>query len=127
MSMVETETEVERAYQRSVHTPTSQEAQELQDLLSRRLTAYISGVKEGRTVTRWINGDVSEIRHESQQRLQTAYAIAQLLSRRASVDVIKAWFIGLNPQLGDVSPAEAIHEGRLQEASAAARSFIAGS
>lgn len=38
----------------------------------------------------------------------------------------RAWFIGLNPQLDDVSPAEAIHDGRLKEAKAAARAFVAG-
>ena len=38
-----------------------------------------------------------------------------------SAQAVKAWFIGLNPQLGDVSPAEAIHDGRLKESLAAAR------
>jgi hypothetical protein len=40
--------------------------------------------------------------------------------------VVKAWFIGLNPQLDDESPAEAIREGRLKEAMNAARAFVAG-
>ena len=40
--------------------------------------------------------------------------------------VVKAWFIGLNPQLDDESPAEAIREGRLKEAMSAARAFVAG-
>jgi len=39
---------------------------------------------------------------------------------------VKAWFIGLNPQLGDVSPAEALREGRLMETVSAARAFTVG-
>jgi len=31
----------------------------------------------------------------------------------------------MNPHLGDDSPADAIHEGRLREAFGAARSFVA--
>jgi hypothetical protein len=40
--------------------------------------------------------------------------------------VVKAWFIGLSPQLDDESPAEAIREGPLKEAMNAARAFVAG-
>lgn len=40
--------------------------------------------------------------------------------------MIRAWFVGMNPQLDDDSPAEAIHGGRLKEAMAAARAFAAG-
>ena len=40
--------------------------------------------------------------------------------------IVKASFIGLNPQLDDVSPAETIRGGRLKEAKAAARAFVAG-
>jgi len=37
----------------------------------------------------------------------------------------RAWFIGMNPVLGDDSPADAIHDGRFHEAMGAARNFIA--
>jgi hypothetical protein len=49
-----------------------------------------------------------------------------LLLSQDSPRTVRAWFIGLNPQLGDVSPAEAIHDGQLKEALAAARAFMAG-
>ncbi len=78
------------------------------------------------TVTRWVSGEVTGVRQESEQRLRTAYEIAQLLIQFDSPRIVRAWFIGLNPQLDDVSPAEAIHEGRLKEAKAAARAFVAG-
>jgi hypothetical protein len=99
----------------------------LQELLSRRLTAFVAGVGDGKTVGRWANGEVAEIRdYTTEQRLRTAYEIAQLLMGDDSAQTVKAWFIGLNPQLGDVSPAEAINEGRLKEALAAARAFVVG-
>jgi len=39
---------------------------------------------------------------------------------------IRAWFIGMNPQLDDVSPAEAISAGKYREVIVAARAFLAG-
>jgi hypothetical protein len=116
---------IERAHRRSVQVSVAEAARSLQDLLTRRLTAYIVNVKDGKSITRWINGEVKVIRPESEVRLRTAYEIQALLSRYESPQTIRAWFIGLNPDLGDVSPAEAIHEGRLQEALAAAREFVA--
>lgn len=100
----------------------------LQEVLSRRLTAYIAGVKDGKTVTRWSTGEVTEIRdYETEQRLRTAYEITHLLLGSGDSGLtVRAWFIGLNSQLGDVSPAEAIHEGRLQDAMRAARAFATG-
>jgi hypothetical protein len=117
---------LEQAHRQSVSASVSEITSFLQDLLSRRLVAYVAGVKDGKTVTRWANGEVTEARQESEQRLRTAYEIAQLLIRFDSPRIVRAWFIGLNPQLDDVSPAEAIHEGRLKEAKAAARAFVAG-
>lgn len=116
----------ERAHRQSVHASVAEVAGYLQELLSRRLTAYIAGVKDAKTVTRWASGEVENARYENEQRLRTAYEIAQLLVRFDSPRVVKAWFIGLNPQLGDVSPAEAIHDGELKEAMSAARAFVAG-
>ncbi|MDP9357467.1 MAG: XRE family transcriptional regulator [Chloroflexota bacterium] len=121
-------TTFEQASRQATIASISELAGFLQEILSRRLTAYISGVKDGKTVTRWASKEVTEIRdHETEQRLRTAYAIAHLLlSRGDSASTVKAWFIGLNPQLGDISPAEAIHDGYLKEAMAAARAFIVG-
>lgn len=117
---------IERAHRQSLHASSAEVAGYLQELLSRRLVAYVAGVKDAKTVTRWASGEVENVRHENERRLRTAYEIAQLLVRFDSPRVVKAWFIGLNPQLGDVSPAEAIHDGELKEAMSAARAFVAG-
>ncbi len=53
---------VEQAHRQATASPVSEIARLLQELLSRRLTAYIAGVGEGKTVNRWANGEVLEIR-----------------------------------------------------------------
>lgn len=118
---------MERVHKEAMAVPVNVMVGVLQELLSRRLTAYIAGVGDGKTVSRWASGEVAGIRdHYQEQRLRGAYEITQLLLNYDSAQTVKAWFIGLNPQLGDVSPAEAIHEGRLKDALAAARAFTVG-
>lgn len=117
---------MERAHRQAVHASSSELAGYLQELLSRRLVAHIAGVKDAKTVTRWASGEVERVRDENERRLRAAYEIAQLLVGFDSPKVVRAWFIGMNPQLDDISPAEALHEGRLREAMAAAREFVAG-
>lgn len=98
----------------------------LQDLLSQRLVAYITD-KDSKTVSRWVKGESPEIRDEDTERkLRTTYEIALLLLAHDPPQTVKAWFIGMNPNLDDTSPAEALHQGELKEVIAAARSFVVG-
>lgn len=119
---------VTHAHRQATATPFAEVVRFLQELLSRRLTAVIAGVKEGKTIARWAADDGAEVRMlEKEQRLRMAYQIAiLLLSSSDSQQTVKAWFIGLNPQLGDVSPAEAIREDRLKDAWLAAQDFAFG-
>lgn len=117
---------LEQAHRQAVVASVGDVASFLQDLLGRRLVAYVAGVKDAKTVSRWAGGEVRQVRQESEERIRTAYEVAQLLVQFDSPRIVKAWFIGLNPQLDDVSPAEAIREGKLREAKAAARAFVAG-
>ncbi len=117
---------LEQAHRQAVTTPMSDVVSFLQDLLGRRLVAYVAGVKDAKTVSRWASGEVESVRQESEARVRTAYEVAQLLVRFDSPRIVKAWFIGLNPQLDDIPPAEAIREGKLKEVKAAARAFVAG-
>jgi hypothetical protein len=63
-------------------------------------------------------------------RLRLALQVASLIAQRDSPDVAQAWFQGLNPQLGDRSPARLLREGDLAEVGpeivAAARAFVIG-
>ena len=119
------EMQVEQAHHQAVDARLQDVADYLQGLLSRRLVAYIAGVKDVKTVSRWANGEV-EARQEAESRLRAAYQIALLLTEFDSPRIVKAWFIGLNPHLADTSPAEVIHDGKSKEALAAARAFIVG-
>jgi hypothetical protein len=99
----------------------------LQDLLTSRVTALLAGQKDAKTVRRWASGEVTVIRDSMvEQRLRTAYEVSRMLLQFDSPETVRAWFIGLNPQLGDVSPVDVLAQGDLKEVRSAARAFIAG-
>lgn len=117
----------EQLHQEAIRVSVQEAATLLQDTLTRRVTAYVAGVADGKTVTRWVTGDVTEIKsQETEQRLRRAYEIARLLLKFDSPNTVRAWFTGMNPHLDDASPAQAIRDGKLREAMTAARSFVAG-
>ena len=130
MAIVDTQELVEAANRLSIRTPVADVAYFLQDVLGRQLVAYIAGVETTKTVSRWASGQVGAPRLEHEKRLRIAYQITFLLTAFDTPQVVKAWFIGLNPQLGDRAPAELIGKAsddtELKEAVAAARAFIAG-
>ena len=53
-----------------------------------------------------------------------------MIGERDSHEIAQAWFMGLNPQLNDRSPARLLREGALDEVGpeiiAAARAFVVG-
>lgn len=117
---------VTRLHEHSVRTSIREIATELQDLLSRRVTAYIVGVKDAKTINRWANGEISVIRdNDVERRLRTTYEISTMLGAADGPSTVKAWFVSLNPYLDDRSPAEAIRGGHERDALNAARAFVA--
>jgi hypothetical protein len=123
-----TATSRQGAYQVSVVTPISEIAADLQQLLTRRMTAYLANVKDAKAVVRWAESDNPGIRPASEQRLRVAYEIVRMFADAGETErTTRAWFLGLNPHLDDTPPAEAIHDGRMKEALAAARAFVADS
>jgi hypothetical protein len=96
----------------------------LQDVLGQRLVAHIAGVDVKR-VAAWAKGD-SNPRPEAEERLRMAYRVFHLIQENESPHTVRAWFIGVNPQLNDESPAAAIRDGRFKEVLVAARAFISG-
>lgn len=125
---VVTATSHHRAHQAAVVTPISGIAADLQRLLTRRMTAYLANVKDAKAVVRWSESDDSGIRPASEQRLRVAYEIVRMFADAGETErTTRAWFLGLNPHLDDTPPAEAIHDGRMKEALAAARAFVSDS
>lgn len=102
--------------------------EELREILGARLVAYLGGVKETRAVTDWITEKHRPSSEAVEQRLRDAYQIAALLAEVEGKGVVQTWFMGMNPQLDDRSPARLLREGGPEagtEVLGAARAFIA--
>lgn len=97
----------------------------LQDALGQTLVAYLAGMKDQKTVSNWARGDHTP-RAEAEKRMRLTYQVLHMIQAEESLHTARAWFVGLNPQLADESPATAVREGRLQDVLTAARAFMSG-
>lgn len=97
----------------------------LEEVLGRKLVAKLAGVQDPKAVGRWAAGERTP-RPAAEERLRIAYQVFRLLLAEESKFTIRAWFIGLNPQLNDESPLLAIREGRFQEVMVAAKAYVSG-
>ena len=100
----------------------------LTEIVGRKLTAYIAGVKDVRALDRWING--TEPYGDAEERVRFAYQVVRTLSQHDSPRIVQAWPTGVNPELGDRVPLRVLRDGDLgtvaPEILGAARAFIAG-
>ena len=113
------------AHRKTVQSAIPQIAGFLEEALGRGLVAYVAGVADPKAVGRWAAGK-REPRKEAEERLRATFQLFQLLQAEESPHTVRAWIIGLNPQLEDESPATAIREGRMRDVMVAARSYVAG-
>ena len=97
---------------------------ELARVLGRQLVALIVG-KAPRTIIRWVEGS-SAPSQDDERVLRDAYQIYFMLSPIEGDHTIRAWFMGMNPQLEDEAPAEALAKGHARDVMAAARAFVNG-
>lgn len=119
-----------RAHEHAMRAPFETAANELRELLTPRLVAYIADVRETRAVHQWAEG-VREAKSAAvEERLRFALQVALLLSEHDTPRVVQAWFQGLNPHLEDRSPARLLRDDDLDEVGplvlAAARAFVIG-
>jgi hypothetical protein len=114
-----------QAHDQAVHTSTREAARIVLDVLGGALAAYVLGVKDRKTVQRWAAGTIVAIRPEHEATLRGVLEIIVLLSRFEGPETVRAWFLGMAPELDDIAPARAVHDGRLPQAMNAARAFIA--
>jgi len=94
----------------------------LVDLLGATLTAYVTQV-DVVTISRWRSGEIVPPA-DSDHRLRATCQIARVLLQGDANDTVRAWFIGMNPELDDEAPIKAIANGNAEAALAAARSFF---
>lgn len=117
--------QIEQIHRRTVKASVPEITKFLQDVLTRQLVAYMCDVKDPKTVARWATGERNPS-NKIEGRLRAIYQIFEILQAEESPHTVRAWFIGMNPQLDDESPATAIREGREKDVLVAARSWIAG-
>jgi hypothetical protein len=116
---------VSTAHRTTVESTAADMAAFLQDALGQKLVAHMTGVEDPKAVGRWA-ANKHQPRAENEARLRAAYQVFRLLSTQESPHTVRAWFVGLNPQLDDESPATAIREGRSRDVWTAAKAFLAG-
>jgi hypothetical protein len=118
------------AFDYATRAPFNFVAKALIDILGAKLVAYIAGVREARAVQQYAYESRSPRHPAIEPRLRLALRVARLISRHDNREVAQAWFIGLNPQLNDRSPARLLREGGIDEVGpeiiAAARAFVVG-
>ena len=113
-------------HRESVTAPLHEVASSLEAVLGQPLTAYIAGVREGKTVHRWATGAITSTRDvAAEQRLRAAYQVSRTLLLHDAPPTVRAWFMGMNPELDDEAPADVIRQGRFKDALDAALTFAA--
>lgn len=111
------------AHRRSVEIDDQDLVQALVNKLGTTLLSFMVD-RDASTISRWKGG--RPIPAESSRRLRATFQVFQLLEAEESDHTIRAWFMGMNPQLDDLSPAETIRNGALRDVMAAARAFASG-
>lgn len=101
------------AYQEAIALSTPDLVSELARLLGLGLVAYLGSTTEISTVRQWAQGTQALASERDIERLRLAFRAARLLVSRDCKEVAQAWFQGLNPSLGDLSPARTLREGDL--------------
>lgn len=81
----------------------------LREVLGARLVAYLAGADSTRVVSAWVDG-ASAVPPGAEGRLRLAHQMAGIITGSTSPRLAQAWFQGMNPHLGDHSPARLIRE-----------------
>ena len=116
------------AHREAISLPFPELVSRLAALIGRKLTAYVAGVKDVRTVDGWVHGNNSY--RDVEPRVRLTFQVVRTLSDHDSQRIVQAWLTGVNPELGDRVPLRLLREGDLNvigpEVMAAVRAFIAG-
>ena len=117
-----------QAHRESLTLKFSELVERLSSAIGRKLVAYVAGLKDVRAIERWISG--GRPYGDVESRLRLTFQVVRTLLEHDSREVVQAWLMGVNPELGDRVPLRLLREGDLAvvapEVLAAARAFIAG-
>lgn len=120
-----TRTAVNSAHVSSVAVSPEDIVRRLAEVLGKNLLALIVD-RDLRTVTRWVQNDQLKLSAADETRVRNTFQVFSLLMSVEGEHTVRAWFMGMNPQLEDEAPAEALAAGRIRETLAAARAFVNG-
>lgn len=109
-------------YSKSVQLAIKDVSAALQQHLGQALLAVIVD-KNVRTLTRWSAG-AARPPAADEKLLRDTYQVLELVLTVEESPVARAWFMGMNPQLDDASPAEALAAGQARLVLGAARSYV---
>lgn len=116
-----------KAYNDSIRHAVPEIVDDLRVALGAKLVAYIAGVTETRTVREWADA-ARRPSPSAEERLRLAHRIVTLIGQSEGEAVVPTWFQGMNPQLGDRSPARVLREDAFDQAGpralAAANAFV---
>ena len=114
------------AHREALRLPASKVVEKLVEIVGRKLTAYIGGVKDARAVDRWIAGGA--IYGDAESRLRFAFQVARALSEHDPAAVVQTWLMGVNPELGDRVPLRLMRENEREAVApdilSAARAYL---
>lgn len=112
------------AHAQTTRTPIAGMAAHLQQVFGQKLTAVILGITDPKAVGRYARGE-QKPQGVVESRLRAAFQITALLQQAEPDEIVRAWFMGMNPQLDDEAPALVV---RIDPARVlqAAREFLAG-
>lgn len=113
-----------KAHKKTVENSFSDIMAFLIDHLGKVLTAEIAGTSQ-QTVVRWKNGSQTPP-DQVERRMREAYHVFMKLAEKDASATVRAWFMGMNPQLDDLSPVEALRADQFRDVSAAAEAFLIG-
>ena len=99
------------AHEQAMGAPLATVVEQLVELLGATTVAAIGNVQETRAVQQWQNGEREPQRpHVLRFALQLALMVADSSSR----GLVRAWFHGSNPQLGDRAPVAVLRDEPLE-------------
>ena len=99
------------AYRQSLELPFPEVVCAVVSIIGKKLTAYIGSAKDTRAVDRWMAG--GEPYRDAEQRLRFAYHVVMTLREYDSPEVVQAWLMGVNPELGDRTAIRMLREDPL--------------
>lgn len=114
-----------QGFKDATNLPIEEVANKVVNLLGSTMAASIVGISDRKQPQRWAQG-LNHPKPESETILRFTLRII-LMFEEAKIDpkIIRVWFLGSNPDLGEATPITYIREGVRDQVANAARIFVA--